>query len=140
MTVAVGISATLIAYVAVLDRGIPGAQLLYNGLLVWTANVLVFAIWYWEIDSGGPSRRHRDCYFSQDFVFPQMSVPDLAPSGWAPGFIDYLFLAFNTSTAFSPTDTLVLSQPAKLLMMLQSSLSLVVIAVLIARAVNTIGS
>jgi hypothetical protein len=140
MTFAVGASAALIAYDAVLDRGIPGAQLLWNGLLVWAANVLVFAIWYWEIDSGGPSHRHRDCYFSQDFVFPQMSVPQIAQPGWTPQFMDYLFLAFNTSTAFSPTDTLILSPFAKGLMMLQSTLSLVVVAVLVARAVNTIGS
>ena len=140
VTVAVGASALLIAYDAVLGRGVPGVQLLFSGILVWSANVLVFAIWYWEIDSGGPSRRHRDCYFSHDFVFPQMAVPHIAPPKWAPAFTDYLFLAFNTSTAFSPTDTMVLSRPAKVLMMLQSSLSLLVVAVLVARAVNTIGS
>jgi uncharacterized membrane protein len=140
VTVAVGVSALLIGYDAILGRGVPGAQLLFNGILVWTANVLIFAIWYWEIDNGGPMRRHRDCYFSHDFVFPQMTLPQAAPPKWAPGFTDYLFLAFNTSTAFSPTDTLVLSRPAKVLMMLQSTFSLLVVAVLVARAVNTIGS
>jgi uncharacterized membrane protein len=140
MTAAVGISAYLVVYEVLVERDLPAVQLLYSGALVWLANVLVFALWYWEIDSGGPSLRHRHGYFSRDFVFPQMSAPQLAQPGWAPGFMDYLFLAFNTSTAFSPTDTMVLSPVAKGLMMLQSALSLLVVAVLVARAVNSIGS
>jgi hypothetical protein len=113
-------------------------DLLGDAALIWVANVLTFALWYWEIDGGGPMKRHRDGYDSGDFVFPQVALGHAADLAWCPGFIDYLFLAFNTSTAFSPTDTLVLSPRAKTLMMLQAVLSLLVLAVLTARAVNTL--
>ncbi len=94
--------------------------------------------WYWEIDGGGPSRRHAEGYRSEDFVFPQSSLEQLSGVPWIPHYVDYLFLAFNASTAFSPTDTLVLSVRAKLLMMIQSLISLVVLAIIAARAINTI--
>lgn len=117
----------------------PGSQLLGSSALIYVCNVLVFALWYWEIDGGGPLLRRRGHYASHDFVFPQFQQdPQGAALSWIPGIIDYLFLAFNTSTAFSPTDTLVLSPRAKLLMMAQSVISLVVIAVLAARAINTL--
>lgn len=112
--------------------------LLVDAALIWVANTLTFALWYWEIDGDGPARRRRNGHVSTDFVFPQMAVPSLSSMSWSPGLVDYLFLAFNTSTAFSPTDTLVLSRRAKLLMMAQSLISLVVVAVLAARAVNTL--
>ncbi len=111
--------------------------LLLDAALIWVSNVLVFALWYWEIDAGGPAERHLTGHCSTDFIFPQMTQEHLAP-GWSPAFLDYLFLAFNTSTAFSPTDTMVLSRRAKVLMMTQSLISLVVIAVLAARAINTL--
>lgn len=119
------------------DTTAPG--LLRDATLIWLANVLVFALWYWEIDAGGPGMRRPDRYCSTDLAFPQVqrSSTDTV-EGWSPGFIDYLFFAFNTSTAFSPTDTLVLSRSVKLLMMAQSAVSLVVIAVLAARAVSTL--
>lgn len=105
------------------------------------ANVLTFALWYWDIDGGGPAHRHPGRHASSDFAFPQQQLDDDGlVEGWSPGFIDYLFLAFNTSTAFSPTDTIVLSRHAKVLMMLRSSISLVVIGILVARAINTLGS
>jgi hypothetical protein len=124
----------------------PGAEMLVDAALIWGANVLTFSLWYWEIDGGGPARRRLDYHVSSDFLFPQMTMhPDDEAGGgkgstrtWAPLFVDYLFLAFNTSTAFSPTDTLVLSRRAKLLMMTQSMISLVVIAVLAARAINSL--
>jgi hypothetical protein len=112
--------------------------LLGDAALIWVANVLTFALWYWEIDGGGPGKRHRDGYTSSDFVFPQVAVGQVTNPLWCPDFVDYLFLAFNTSTAFSPTDTLVLSRRAKILMMLQAVLSLLVLAVLAARAINTL--
>ena len=140
VTLAVWTTTAVVVYQTIHAPKFLAEELLISGVLVWTANILIFAVWYWEIDGGGPSHRHRDCYFSHDFVFPQMAVPQVAPPKWAPGFTDYLFLAFNTSTAFSPTDTMVLSRIAKVLMMLQSFLSLLVVAVLVARAVNTIGS
>ena len=117
----------------------PGSELLGSSALVYFSNVLVFALWYWEIDAGGPLVRGRGRYASHDFVFPQFQQdPQGAALAWMPGFIDYLFLAFNTSTAFSPTDTLVLSPRAKLLMMAQSMISLVAVAVLAARAINVL--
>lgn len=117
----------------------PATELLQNAGLIWVANIVVFALWYWEIDGGGPAVRRRESHTSHDFAFPQMQMAGQTEvAGWAPDFIDYIFLAFNTSTAFSPTDTLVLSRPAKVLLMMQSTISLVVIAVLAARAINTL--
>ena len=118
------------------------AELLRAAAALWISNMLVFASWYWRLDAGGPNQRdllrsHTD----GAFLFPQMVLdPDLrkemGEDHWRPGFVDYLFLAFNTSTAFSPTDVPVLSRWAKVLMMLQSSISLTAIAILAARAVN----
>lgn len=112
--------------------------LLGDAALIWLANILTFALWYWEIDNDGPSHREHHGYHTIDFLFPQMTLEHDSEQHWLPGFVDYLFLAFNTSTAFSPTDTMVLSTRAKLLMMAQSLVSLVVIAVLAARAINTL--
>lgn len=125
----------------------PGA-LLRSAAALWITNVIVFAQWYWRLDAGGPfhrDRRRGDGYGHTDgaFLFPQMSLtPELremtGETYWSPNFWDYLFLAFNTSTAFSPTDTAVLSRWAKLLMMIQAFISLAVISLLAARAVNII--
>jgi hypothetical protein len=112
--------------------------LLRDAALIWLVNTLTFALWYWEIDAGGPSRRLHHGYVSRDFIFPQLAATTADAPPWCPHFIDYLFLAFNTSTAFSPTDTLVLSPRAKLLMMIQSLISLVGLAVIAARAINTL--
>jgi len=138
VTLAVGSSALFL--VTRLPGGkLPGGELLQEAGLVWLANILVFALWYWEIDGGGPAVRIRSHYRSGDFVFPQFQQDPNGPAEpWMPDFFDYLFLAFNTSTAFSPTDTLVLSRRAKLLLMAQSLISLIVIAVLAARAINTL--
>jgi len=98
---------------------------------------LVFALWYWKLDAGGPLRRDRGQGMSQSsFLFPQMLNREGQDASWTPHFVDYLFLAFNTSTAFSPTDTAVLSRWAKLGTMLQSLISLMIVALLAARAVN----
>ena len=115
--------------------------LLRSAAALWVTNILVFASWYWRLDAGGPhARRVSICHTKGDFLFPQMT---LAPGtsqpvdpDWVPGFVDYLFLAFNTSTAFSPTDTPVLAPWAKVLVMVQSSISLATLALLAARAVN----
>jgi hypothetical protein len=115
--------------------------LLRSAAALWVTNILVFASWYWRLDAGGPHARNLSaCHTKGDFLFPQMT---LAPGtsnpldpAWSPGFVDYLFLAFNTSTAFSPTDSPVLSRWAKGAMMLQSSISLATLALLAARAVN----
>jgi hypothetical protein len=110
--------------------------LFVNAFLLWIANVITFTAWYWEVDQGGPQLRHSRIPEPPDFLFPQMVSNRPVWKYWKPNFLDYLFLAFNTSTAFSPTDTLVMSRRAKLLSMTQSAVSLLVIAILAARAVN----
>lgn len=138
VTLAVGVSALFL--LTKLPGGkTPAPALLQDAALIWVTNVLVFALWYWEVDGGGPAKRQPGRHASTDFYFPQQQQDDDGVvEGWSPGFIDYLFLAFNTSTAFSPTDTLVLSRRVKVLMMMQASISLVVVAVLAARAINTL--
>ncbi len=118
----------------------PAPVLLQDAALLWVINVATFAVWYWEIDGGGPARRYREGHQSEDFLFPQMNLGDKTAHAWSPGFLDYLFLAFNTSTAFSPTDTAVLSRRAKVLMMVQALLSLLILAVLVSRAINTLAA
>jgi hypothetical protein len=111
--------------------------LLRSASALWITNILVFALWYWKLDAGGPLRRERPLgLLNSSFLFPQMLSREGQSSSWMPHFVDYLFLAFNTSTAFSPTDTAVLSRWAKLGMMLQSLISLTIVALLAARAVN----
>jgi hypothetical protein len=118
------------------------AALLFSASAIWISNILVFALWYWRLDACGPHGRDaRPGHANGAFLFPQMTMlPDAkAAAGqtmWSPNFLDYLFLAFNTSAAFSPTDTPVLARWGKVLMMLQSFISLAVVAVLAARAVN----
>lgn len=117
-------------------------DLLRAAAALWVANILVFASWYWRLDGGGPNvRDKRGVHLDGAFLFPQMMMdPDLkkqmGEDRWSPGFVDYLFLAFNTSTAFSPTDVPVLTRWAKVLMMVQSMISLTTLVLLAARAVN----
>ncbi|MGC4044630.1 MAG: hypothetical protein QM758_12620 [Armatimonas sp.] len=123
----------------------PGT-LLRSALALWITNVLVFALWYWRLDAGGPHirdirRANNSLHREGAFLFPQMTMDphllkECGQRHWSPQFVDYLFLAFNTSTALSPADTATLSRWAKLLQMLQSGLSLTIIALLAARAVN----
>ena len=120
-------------------------RLLQSAAALWVANVIVFAAWYWRLDAGGPHARDgRTAHMEGAFLFPQMSVDapgrkgvSLAEAeGWRPGFIDYLALSFYTATAFSPTDTLVLTRWAKLMMMLQAAMAFGTVIILTARAVN----
>jgi uncharacterized membrane protein len=113
--------------------------LLRVGAAIWATNVIVFALCYWEADRGGPGSRAQGADQYPDFLFPQMQAPDLTPKGWEPNFIDYLYTSFTNATAFSPTDVLPLSRWAKLAMMLQSALSLSVVGLVVARAVNILG-
>jgi hypothetical protein len=121
-----------------------GTELLSSAAVLWTSNVIVFASWYWRLDGGGPNERERlEAHTRGAFLFPQMAISppssdtSLAEEeGWRPNFVDYLFLAFNTSTAFSPTDVPPLSRWAKSTMMLQSVISLATVVVLAGRAVN----
>jgi uncharacterized membrane protein len=139
VTVALVVSAFLLISTA-FDRGTSAPALLRDAALLWVINVATFAAWYWEIDAGGPAQRDRERHVSRDFLFPQMNPDDHTARNWSPGFLDYLFLAFNTSTAFSPTDTAFLSRRAKLLMMVQALLSLVILAVLVSRAINALAA
>jgi uncharacterized membrane protein len=113
--------------------------LLLTGAALWLTNVIVFSLWYWDLDRGGPVARALATRTNPDFLFAQMQAPELAPPDWEPGFVDYLYLSFTNATAFSPTDVLPLSRWAKLMMMLQSVVSLVTVALVIARAVNILG-
>ncbi|HEX5183171.1 MAG TPA: hypothetical protein VFW19_08480 [Allosphingosinicella sp.] len=131
---------SLIMVVSALLGGQPGNNgrtLLFDAVIIWAINIIAFALWYWDIDRGGPSGRGvaRKCVI--DFLFPQMTIehhPD--EQLWSPGFIDYFYVAFTNATAFSPTDTLPLTRRAKMLMMIQSLISLMTIALVAARAVN----
>jgi uncharacterized membrane protein len=122
-----------------LIRGTEGERagpLLAVGAAIWLTNVIVFALWYWELDRGGPVARAHGDLPNPDFVFPQMQSPELVSPDWEPAFVDYFYVSFTNATAFSPTDTLPFSRWAKLTMMLQSAVSLAVVALVIARAVN----
>ena len=111
-------------------------SLLASGALIWLGTALVFGLLYWELDSGGPLARYQRRREFPDFAFTQQINPDLAPPGWRPRYVDYLALGFTTSTAFSPTDVMPMAPWAKLTMALQSLISLTVIGLVIARAVN----
>jgi hypothetical protein len=119
------------------DHKEPPVLLLRSAVSLWIANVVIFALWYWHLDAGGPNARSQvEAHTDGAFLFPQM-VPGVGEDvAWTPHFIDYLFLAFNTSTALSPTDAPALSRWAKVLMMLQSLISLTIVFLLAARAVN----
>jgi uncharacterized membrane protein len=112
------------------------AQLLLTGAAIWLTNVIVFALWYWEFDRGGPVARAVAPRDALDFLFPQMTSPELAPVDWEPEFVDYLYLSFTNAMAFSPTDVMPMSRWAKITMLLQSLVSLVLAVLVIARAVN----
>ena len=115
----------------------PPMALLRAAVALWITNIVVFALWYWKFDAGGPSRRDaRTGRLKSSFLFPQMLNEEGRDPDWSPQFMDYLFLAFNTSTAFSPTDTAVLARWAKAGTMLQSLISLAIVVLLAARAVN----
>jgi hypothetical protein len=118
------------------------SDLLRSAAALWVSNILVFAGWYWRLDGGGPSARElQGAHKDGAFLFPQMTLPPdvkvmMGEDTWSPNFVDYLFIAFNTSTAFSPTDSPVLSRWAKVLMMVQALISFATVALLAARAIN----
>ena len=141
------VTIAMIGSVVLLLRAIPKhevdpVRLLQSATALWVSNILIFAVWYWRLDAGGPHKRNmREEHNDGAFLFPQMTIDGLTDDpdelkNWQPHFVDYLFLAFNTSTALSPTDVPVLSRWAKGLMMIQATISLTVVGVLAARAVN----
>jgi hypothetical protein len=122
---------------AIAKHEIDPKTLLRSAVALWVTNVLVFALWYWRLDAGGPHEREKvSGHKAGAFLFPQMNLGANSDPHWSPNFVDYLFLAFNTSTALSPADTPALSRWAKILMMIQATISLAIIALLAARAVN----
>jgi len=114
------------------------AQLLIGGGEIWLINVLAFALVYWELDRGGPAARANAVRDLPDFLFVQMQNPDFAPRDWQPAFVDYFYLSFTNATAFSPTDVMPLSRWAKLTMMVQAAVALVVVVLVVARAINAL--
>ena len=141
------LTTALATSLALLIAGLPSHRdapktLLTAALGLWSSNILVFASWYWRLDAGGPHMRDlRESHTDGAFLFPQMTLApelreEMGEQDWSPGFVDYLFLAFNTSTAFSPTDVPVLSRWAKVLMIVQASISLCTLAIVAARAIN----
>jgi hypothetical protein len=117
-------------------RSETGTTLLIDAVIIWMINIIVFALWFWGLDGGGPAVRHAQGKPTFEFLFPQAALNQNTATPFSPGFVDYLFLAFTNATAFSPTDTMPLSQRAKLLMMAQAMISLLTIAFVAARAVN----
>lgn len=143
------ITVALVASVVLLVVTLPSkaespAALLQSGALLWVTNVLVFALWYWRLDGGGPTvRATRRAFGSCSFVFPQMQIEKIERErfeveGWRPRFIDYLFVAFTTSSTFGPTDAPILTRWAKIFAMMQISISLSIVIVLISRAVGVL--
>jgi hypothetical protein len=139
----------LIGSVGLLVRALPShreapLELLFSGGLLWITNVIVFALWYWRLDGGGPTVRHEEKKFgSTSFLFPQMQIPhderlQFACMHWRPRFIDYLFVAFTQSSTFGPTDAPLLARWAKVLAMIQVFISLSIVILLISRAVGVL--
>lgn len=139
LTLALAVGVLLLIFLITTEsRRVTAVILLRSAALLWGFNVLVFALWYWEIDGGGPYKRHLSGHQAADFMFPQQV--DGNKSGWVSHFFDYLFLAFTGATALSPADTFPLTRQAKALMMIEALLSLTIIVLLAARAVNILGS
>ena len=130
------VSLALLIHYLLKGGKVGGHRLILSGVVLWVTNVLVFALWYWELDRGGPVARVLKPDAQVDFLFPQMSDERWAPKNWQPGFVDYFYVSFTNATAFSPTDAMPLTQMAKLLMLVQSLVSLITIGLVVARAVN----
>jgi uncharacterized membrane protein len=131
-----GVSLVLLCHFLLHGGKENGRELISSGIVLWTTNVLLFGLWYWQLDRGGPAARMAGDTRHPDFMFPQMTDPKWAPEGWEPGLLDYLYTSFTNATAFSPTDTMPLTWVAKLLMAGQSLVALLTIGLVVARAVN----
>jgi hypothetical protein len=137
MTVGTATSVTVLAVDILAGvEGVTATVLLGRGAAIWFENVILFSLWYWQFDRGGPAERAAGTAVPPSFAFPENATPELAPAGWRPAYPDYLYLAYTNATAFSPTDTLPVRRWAKLTMMVQSTLSLVIAILVLARAIN----
>jgi uncharacterized membrane protein len=133
------VSTILLVHVVVSGVHVSAVKILASGAAIWLTNVIVYALWYWEFDRGGPVARAKAVRATPDFLFPQMSDARLDPD-WHATFLDYLYVSFTNATAFSPTDTMPLTRWAKMLMLAQSLVSLVTVGLVAARAVNVLPS
>lgn len=139
MTLGTILGVIVLSYdIVVAARGVTATVLLGRGASIWIANVIIFSLWYSEFDRGGPAERTAGSPVAASFAFPENATPELAPPGWRPAYPDYLYLAFTNATAFSPTDTLPVRRWAKLTLMIQAGLSLVIAILVIARAINVL--
>ncbi len=134
LTAALLVSVGLLVHGLTASQPLPGRALLKPAALLWVISIGVFAVWYWEVDGDGPVGRHRRRHQAIDFQFPQQSDGNTAQ--WVPAYIDYFFLAFSTATAFSAADSVPLTPRAKVLMMAESSISLLILVMIVARSVN----
>jgi uncharacterized membrane protein len=132
------VSLVLLVHYLVVGGHAGGRQLIESGALLWVTNVLLFSVWYWEMDAGGPVHRHLHPDGLTDFEFPQDDNPDVGRKDWRPGYLDYLYVSLTNATAFSPTDTMPLSSRAKLLMSVESVAALMTSLLVIARAVSVL--
>src|SRR5688572_10556186 len=122
---------------AVLSGGaVSGRQLIFSGIQIWLTLILVFALWFWEVDRGGPTIRGHADQREPDLLFPQMATHELGQTDWIPGFVDYLCMSFTNATAFSPTDTMPLTSRAKVLMLIEALASITTVVMVAGRAVN----
>jgi uncharacterized membrane protein len=135
ITAANAASIVLLVHLLVNGSQTQANLLLRAGIHMWVMNVLVFALWYWQLDGGGPLERRLGSTRARDFLFPQQAIGE-SPDRWQPNFLDYLYLAYTNATAFSPTDAMPLTTWAKMLMMIQSAASLLLAIMVVARAVN----
>lgn len=133
------VSTALLVHVILAGSSVTATKILASGAAVWLTNVIAFALWYWEFDRGGPAARATAPRATPDFLFPQMADMRLDPE-WRANFYDYLYVSFTNAAAFSPTDTMPLSRWAKMLMLTQSSISLVTVVLVAARAINVLPS
>jgi uncharacterized membrane protein len=130
------VSIALLIHLLINGAHAQASTLLRAAVHMWLVNVLLFALWFWQLDGGGPLSRPSCTPAQRDFLFPQQTEEALAGSGWRPLFLDYLYVSFTNATAFSPTDTMPLSRWAKMLMLVQSAISLSLAVMVVARAVN----
>ena len=132
--------ADMIGVITLHPSGANVFSLLSSSVVIWVTNVLTFSLLYWQIDRGGPYARASNLSIKPDWVFPQPATPEDLPPDWRPLFLDYLYLGYNTATAFSPTDALPLTHRAKMLMMIESTIALLTMVIVLARAINIIAS
>lgn len=138
ISLANGASIILLVHFIITGHKLNGHELVRASINIWWTNVIVFGLWFWLLDGGGPMRRVATAGVrsGRDFLFPQQETPEIALPGWQPRFVDYLYISYTNAAAFSPTDTMPLTQWAKLLMLVESAASLLTLLMVAARAVN----